>query len=53
MRRAESTEKPMQPQWMTDKRNYELIMVVVASVLGFGVVIALIAFAELAHIAHP
>lgn len=52
MERAESTEKVMQPQWISNKKNYEWLMVVVASVLGFGVVIGLITFAELATMAR-
>jgi hypothetical protein len=52
MERAESSPKTVQPQWMSKKKNYEWVMVIVASILGFGVVIALIAFAELANIAH-
>lgn len=52
MERAENTEKTMQPQWMSNKKNYELLMVIVASVLGFGVVITLITLAELANMAR-
>jgi len=52
MERAGSAEKPIQPQWISNKKNYEWLMVIVASVLGFGVVITLITFAELANTAH-
>jgi hypothetical protein len=53
MGRAAITDKAVQMQWMSRKKNnYEWIMVVIASVLGFGVVISLITFAELANLAH-
>ncbi len=53
MARAAVTDKSVHMQWMSRKKNnYEWVMVVIASVLGFGVVISLIAFAELANLAH-
>jgi hypothetical protein len=53
MARAAVTDKTVQMQWMSRKKNkYEWVMVVVASVLGFGVVISLITFAELANLAR-
>ena len=53
MARAAVTDKTVHMQWMSRKKNnYEWVMVVIASVLGFGVVISLIAFAELANLAH-
>jgi hypothetical protein len=53
MERVDSTEKTVHMQWVAQKKNnYEWLMVLVASVLGFGLVIALITFAELANLAH-
>jgi hypothetical protein len=53
MARMASAEKTVHMQWMSRKKNnYEWVMVVIASVLGFGVVISLITFAELANLAH-
>lgn len=52
MERAGNREKAMQPQWTSNKKNYEWLMVIVASIVGFGIVITLIALAELANVTH-
>ena len=53
MRTAASNGKAMSPKWVAAKKvNYEWLLVLVASVLGFGIVIALVALAELATLNH-
>ncbi len=53
MRTAASNEKVTSPKWVVAKKsNYEWLLVLVVSVLGFGIVIAVVAFAELAALNH-
>jgi hypothetical protein len=51
MEKAANNERPMQMQWVVKKKSYEWVLVLVASVLGFAVVMGLITFVELSMIA--
>jgi hypothetical protein len=51
MEASVSNKKAICTQWVTTKKgNYEWLMIIIVSALGFGIVITLITFAELAQL---